>query len=341
MTTDDSAGLASVHAVLPVAAPPTPAVAAERLVEAAFGLAAIVTEIVVGALSGNSGPTSSPGRRSGSVGPALDVALGAAWVTTRTSGRVVGAFVGAATPLVGLALDPPLIPHALRPIGAVRWLSQEWRDQRPHSIRALHRFTTLAAPDAAATAVDLLPVALIVDRVLHELDLDRIVVSALDNIDLDTVGVEVLSRVDLEPIVDAAVAQLDIEEIVGAVIGQLDLTSIVIDQVDLKLVVTRAMEELDLTTLVKQQVDLIELADYVVDGIDLQEIIRESTGSIATTAVQSVRIQSVEADEMVNRVIDKFLLRRRSRKTETGAAHEPSSHDGTADHETADEAGAS
>jgi hypothetical protein len=302
--------------MLPATQPPTAAIAADQLLQAGFGLAAVITEVVVGALAGASGRPTDGVRRSGSVAPLVDFSFGVAWVTARTTGRVVGTVVAASAPIVELALDPPLVPHALRPIGAVRWFSHEWQQQRPHSVRSLHRFTTRAAPDAAGAAVDLLPVNLIVDSVLEHLDVDRIVASALQNIDLDAVGIDVISRIDLDPLIEAAIAQIDFESVVADVLAQLDLTSIVIDQVDLKLVVTTAMEELDLTTLVKEQVDLIDLADYVVDGIDLQEIIRESTGSIATTTVKQVRLQSVEADEVVNKIVDKFLFRRKGRRTE-------------------------
>ena len=340
----EDAPVEPVFAVLPVSQPPTAAVAADELVQAAFGLAAIVTEILVGALAGTRSPNDSVARRSGSVAPVIDVAFGAAWVTTRTTGRVVGAFVSASAPLVDLALDPPVVPHALRPIGVVRWLSQEWQQQRPDSIRGLQRFVTRAAPDAVTTTVDLLPIELITDRVLAQLDVDRIVASALEHVDLDAVGLDVLSRLDLDPIIESAVAQIEIDAIVGEVLGHLDLTSIVLEQVDLKRVVTSAMEELDLTSLVKEQVDLISLADYVVDGIDLQEIIRESTGSIATTTVANVRMQSVEADELVNRLVDKVLFRRKARKTEAPIGHgtpkDPTVESATTD-DTASDGGAS
>jgi hypothetical protein len=302
--------------LVPATLPPTAAVAAEQLIEAGFGLAAVIAEVIVGALAGAGGRPSDGLRRSGSVAPLVDFSFGLAWVTARTTGRIVGTVVAASAPVVDLALDPPLVPHVLRPIGAVRWFSNEWQQQRPGSIRSLHRFATRAAPDAAGAAIDLLPVNLIADRVLERVDVDRIVASALAHVDLDAVGIDVLSRLDLDPLIEAAVAQIDLEAIVGEVLDQLDLTSIVIDQVDLKRVVTTAMESLDLTTLVKEQVDLIDLADYVVDGIDLQEIIRESTGSIASTTVKQVRLQSVEADEIVNKIVDKFLFRRKARKTE-------------------------
>jgi len=328
-----------VHAVLPVAQPPSTAVAADQLVQAAFGLAAVVTEVVVGALANPSGTSSGNARRAGGIAPAVDFAFGAAWVTTRTTGRVIGAFTAAAAPLVDLALDPPGVPRVLRPISAVQWVSHEWQSERPAAIRSLQRFTTRAAPDAAGTAVDLLPVALITDRVLERLDVDRIVASAVQHVDLDAVTIDVVSRMDLDPVVEAVVAQLDLEAIVADVLSRLDLTSIVVEQVDLKRVITVAMQESDLTSLVKEQVDLIDLADYVVDGIDLQEIIRESTGSIASTAVQTVRLQSVEADEIVNRIVDKALFRRRARKTQApkGNANRPVEN---ADDTSASEGGA-
>jgi hypothetical protein len=313
---DAGSELDAAASLVPVTQPPTAAIAAEQLLQAGFGLAAVITEVIVGALAGVGGRPIEGVRRTGTVAPLVDFSFGVAWVTARTTGRLVGTVVSASAPIVDLALDPPLVPQALRPIGAVRWFSNEWQQQRPQSVRSLHRFTTRAAPDAAGAAIDLLPINLIADRVLERVDVDRIVASALQHVDLDAVGIDVLAQMDLDPLIEAAVAQIDLGAVVADVLSQLDLTTIVIDQVDLKRVVTTAMEALDLTTLVKEQVDLIDLADYVVDGIDLQEIIRESTGSIASTTVKQVRLQSVEADEVVNKIVDRILFRRKARKTE-------------------------
>ncbi|MEO8328772.1 MAG: hypothetical protein ABI586_02090, partial [Candidatus Nanopelagicales bacterium] len=61
----------------------------------------------------------------------------------------------------------------------------------------------------------------------------------------------------------------------------------------------------------RERMDLMALATYVIEGIDLPEIIRESTGSVASETVRSVRMQSVGADEAVQRFVDRVLVWRR------------------------------
>ena len=117
--------------------------------------------------------------------------------------------------------------------------------------------------------------------------------------------------------------RVDLERVVTSAIDTLDLTTIVIDRVDLGLVVAAALQRLDLTQIVLQQVDLIGVAEYVVEGIDLPEIIRDSTGSVASEAVRGMRMQSVDADAAVARMVDRVLLRRRGRQTVSPEAAVP------------------
>jgi hypothetical protein len=92
--------------------------------------------------------------------------------------------------------------------------------------------------------------------------------------------------------------------VVDAMLDQIDLTELVVRRVDLDRVAA--------------QLDLIELAEYVVDGIDLPRIIRESTGSVASEGIRGVRMQSIEADQAIARFVDRLLLRRGSRRTDSG-----------------------
>ena len=48
----------------------------------------------------------------------------------------------------------------------------------------------------------------------------------------------------------------------------------------------------------------------------LPEIIRESTGSMASDVVRDVRMQSIDADVAIARLIDRILRRRRARRTD-------------------------
>ena len=67
------------------------------------------------------------------------------------------------------------------------------------------------------------------------------------------------------------------------------------------------------------QVDLVGLANEVIDGVDLPEIIRESTGSMASETVKGVRMQGIEADQVVGRAMDRLLLRHTPRPDDTNA----------------------
>jgi hypothetical protein len=103
-----------------------------------------------------------------------------------------------------------------------------------------------------------------------------------------------------------------IRSTVESVLERLDLTDIIVRRVELTRVVNVALDDMDLNALARDRLDLIELADYIVDGIDLPEIIRESTGSVASESVRTLRMQSVDADEAVQRIVDRVLLWRRS-----------------------------
>ena len=109
---------------------------------------------------------------------------------------------------------------------------------------------------------------------------------------------------------------MDIATLVEQVIAEIDLTALVTQRVDLRAVVDDVLDQLDLTQLVMDRVDLAAVAERVIDDIDLPEIIRESTGSIAYETVRGIRLQSVDADRAVERVVDRILLRRRGRRTQ-------------------------
>jgi hypothetical protein len=81
------------------------------------------------------------------------------------------------------------------------------------------------------------------------------------------------------------------------------------------LVVEEVVDRIDLDAIIGR-IDLTRLAEEVIEGIDLPEIIRESTGAMASEAVRGVRMQSIDADEAVARVVDRLFLRRRRRATD-------------------------
>lgn len=104
---------------------------------------------------------------------------------------------------------------------------------------------------------------------------------------------------------------------VEAAVSRVDLTALVRDHVDLDEVATH----IDLNRLAREQLDLIGLADYVIDGVDLPAIMRESSASFTTEAVRGVRLQGIEADQAVSRVVDRLLPRRHGRALSSPNGH--------------------
>jgi hypothetical protein len=149
-----------------------------------------------------------------------------------------------------------------------------------------------------------------IDALVSRVDVDAIV----SQLDIDAL----VSRVD----VDAIVSQLDVDAIVSRVdlddiAKRIDLDAIV-ERIDIDAIVSRV----DVDAIVRR-LDLVGLAEEVVNGIDLPEIIRESTGSMASDVVRDVRMQSIDADVAIARLIDRILRRHRARRTD--APGEPES----------------
>lgn len=142
-----------------------------------------------------------------------------------------------------------------------------------------------------------------------------------------------------------ALARDLVPPIAAAVLDELDLTAIVLDRVDLDAIaarldlnriaenidVDRVAERVDLEAIL-DRLDIVALALWIIDGIDLPGIIRESTSSVASEAMRSLRMQSIEADQVVSRVVDRILMRRRARADEPSGnptpATEPVAQDG-------------
>jgi hypothetical protein len=80
-------------------------------------------------------------------------------------------------------------------------------------------------------------------------------------------------------------------------------------------VVEEVVARIDLDAIIAR-IDLTALAEEVIEGIDLPQIIKQSTGTVASEAVRGVRMQSIDADEAVARVVDRLFLRRRRRATD-------------------------
>jgi hypothetical protein len=212
----------------------------------------------------------------------LDIAVGAAVVVARPAVAATAAVSRSLAPVArsvwGLVSRPPLVPERFTAGYAVDRLTERGRAVR------------------FAAGEDL--------TVISDDTLDYVVPEVL---------VRVLDRIDLTQLV---LQRVDLERIVTEVLDRLDLTEVVLQRVDLAAVVNSAVESVDLNTLIRTQVDVAGLAEEVIDEVDLPEIIRDSTSGVATVVVDSARLSAVSGDELVNRWVDRILLRRKARSTE-------------------------
>jgi hypothetical protein len=129
----------------------------------------------------------------------------------------------------------------------------------------------------------------------------------------------------------SAVSQLILGHVPGlttALLNQLDLTTVVTERVDVNAVA--AQVDVDA---IASRVDVIAILDrldpaavtrYLVEELDLPAIIQSSTDSIMSDTVHDVRMQSISADERVNRLVDAMLRRRQPRRNAAGGTAGPS-----------------
>jgi hypothetical protein len=115
--------------------------------------------------------------------------------------------------------------------------------------------------------------------------------------------------------------------VVNQVLDQIDLTTMVVDHVDLAKIIdsvdiAAVVQHIDIEAIVSQM-DLGGLANQVIEEVDLPGLIRQSSGAMASESIVGVRTQGIEADEWVNRVVDRVLMRRGDRAARTRAPRVP------------------
>ena len=235
----------------------------------------MITEVVLRTLS-ESAAARSGEHSEGSLpaDEAVDFMLGLGWGLAQAADRTIKLANMIASPAISVVLAPPLVPERLQPGRLLRRVSLAWKAERPDAVRSLYAWSATIAPAANDLALNLVDVDELVTRAMARLDLTRLVE-------------QVLAELDLTPIVKTVVRRMDLDDIVGT-----------------------ALEQLDLPQLVLERVDLVKLADVIVDGVDLTEIIRDSTESMALETVHDVRLQGIEADRAVSRLVARLLRRR-------------------------------
>jgi hypothetical protein len=261
---------------------------------------------------------------------AVDAAVGVAAAATSAAVSVSRLVARAAAPVGRLVMHPPVLNESLHPARVVEALADRGHLARTSANADLNQIIAAVVPPVVEEVLDSLDLtALVQERV----DIDALVstvdiAAVVDRMDIDAIVRQVdvdgmLRQVDIDAIVskvdiDAIVRQVDID----AIAKRIDVDAIV-ERIDVDAIVSRV----DVDAIVRR-LDLVALAEEVVNGIDLPEIIRESTGSMASDVVRDARMQSIDADVAIARIVDRIIRRRRARLTD--APGEPESDMGVA-----------
>jgi len=120
------------------------------------------------------------------------------------------------------------------------------------------------------------------------------------------IAIAMMERLDINAILESLPIDSVLERVdVDALIGRVNVENI-LERVDIDALMTR--------------LDIGPVAQRVLDTVDIGAIVRESTGSVTGDVVDVARVQTMQLDSIVERIIDTLLLRNR-RGSERGRAH--------------------
>jgi hypothetical protein len=308
---------------LRVAAQPGPPL--EQLVEQAFkiaiGLTALASEVLAEAVARTLGREpfvegealgDETDRPASGVPLVAGAAIGVALEAGRWGARAATTMFRSAELFLSLVTSPAFVREPLQQVGTrLGTLDAKWREQRPHDEEAAAAFLRLLIPQVVDAALDQVDLNELVatrvepDRIIDLVDLDRVIgrldIDAIVNrIDID----RILERIDLRAVVE----RVPVEEIVSrldvdAIVARVDLDRVV-SRVDIQAVA----DSLDLQALVRR-LDLTAIAREVIDELDLTAIIQDAMGSMTTETVGGIRVQSMNADRAISRVVERLLRR--------------------------------
>jgi hypothetical protein len=308
---------------LRVAAQPPPPL--EELVEQgvriAIGLSALATEVLAEAVArtlgrepfadGEAHADEAPHPATG-IPLVAGAAIGLGVEVARWSARAATTAFRSAELFVSLATSPAPVRTSLERVSSrFGSLDARWREQRPRDEEAAGAFLRLLIPQIVDATLDQIDLNELVaervepERIVERLDLDGVIA----RIDLDTVARRIdidriVERIDLRAIVD----RVPVEDVVS----RLDLDAIVarvdIDGVVRRVDVQAVADRIDLQALV-ERLDLTTIANEVIEEIDLTGIIQEAMGSMTTETVGGIRVQSMNADRAIARLVGRVLGR--------------------------------
>src|SRR5829696_6245716 len=246
----------------------------------------------------------------------LDAAMGAAALATTAAVSVTRVFARAVGPVGRLVMHPPILNERLHPARVVAAFAERGERARILANADINRLIAAVVPPVVNEVLDSLDLT---ELVRQRVNIDSLVstvdiVAVVDRMDIDAIARQLdiegmLRQVDL----DAIVSKVDID----AVAKRIDLDAIA-ERIDIDAIVSRVNVDAIL-----RRLDLVAIAEEVVNGIDLPEIIRESTGSMASDVVRDARMQTIEIDVAIARIVDRVIRKRRTRHTD--APGEPES----------------
>jgi hypothetical protein len=307
---------------LRVAAQPPPPLdeLVEQAIRIAIGLGALATEVLAEAVARTLGrepfqaePTAEETPRAATGLPLVaGAAIGLGLEVARWGARAATTAFRSAELFFGLVTSPEPVRAPLEQASSrLGWLDERWREQRPRDEEAAASFLRLLIPqvvDATLDQVDLNELVaerVEIDRIVDLVDLDHVIAridldALVERIDID----RIVRRIDLGAIVDRVpvddiVTRLDLD----AIVARVDIDGVV-SRVDIQAVADR----IDLQALV-QRLDLATISNEVIEEIDLAGIIQEAMGSMTTETVGGIRVQSMNADRAIARLVGRVLGR--------------------------------
>jgi hypothetical protein len=247
---------------------------------------------------------------------AFDVGLALSLRTAELGERTARLAIRRSPPLASFARWVTTVPRRSFAPEMIS-LAYEGRSERLRGERQFIALVRALVPAVVEAVLDQIDITqLVLDHVklraiVAEVDVDEVaarlnMTAVVDRLPMD----EVFDRVDFDALID----RIPISKVVDSI----DLDAIA-ERIDVDAIAQRLNIEA-----VIDRVDLAALAKQVIDSIDLPEIIRESTGSMTSETVLGVRMQGIQADQRISRVVDKLLLRH-GRLNAIDAA--PSGHD--------------
>ncbi len=320
---------------LRVAAQPPPPLEEllEQSLRIAIGLGALATEVLAEAVSRTLGrepfaegePAADEAPHPATGLPLVaGAAIGLGLEVARWSARAAWTAYRSAELFLGLVTSPAPVRAPLEEASSrLGWLDDRWRKHRPRDEEAAGTFLRLLIPqvvDATLDQIDLNELVaqrVEIDRVVELVDLDHVIAridldAVVDRIDID----QIVQRIDLRAIVDRVpvddvVSRLDLD----AIVARVDIDGVV-SRVDVQAVADR----IDLQALV-QRLDLATISSEVIEEIDLTGIIQEAMGSMTTETVGGIRVQSMNADRAIARLVGRVLGREQDEPADRPPEH--------------------